>query len=221
MAKLGPGSVSPAPRLVVFLLCRVALASVGVTGHREEKEEADADTVTVRTASLGSLPPWPPGLLCRQVYRETLGPPLSRVVLGVRPVSFRASERPLCPATVLALQVCPLPLWPWSGLRELPHQAWTGCWSSVLRAALEGSMKRHQCVGKGSGLGNSRKGGFRTCRVLSPHFLQYEGPEGNLQDTSPNSAGLLLSCRLFPTLGYGIILVLSSFSWFSFISPEP
>lgn len=156
VAKLGPGSVSPAPRLVVFLLCCVALASVDVTGHR-----ADADTVTVRTASLGSLPPWPPGLLCRQVYRETLGPPLSRVVLGVRPVSFRGSEHPSCPATVLALQVCPLPLWPWSGLREVPHHAWTGRWSSVLGAALKGSMKWHQCVGKGSGFGKFKKGWFQ------------------------------------------------------------
>ena len=44
MAKLGPESLSPAPRLVVFLPICVALASVGVTSHNEEEEEeADAD----------------------------------------------------------------------------------------------------------------------------------------------------------------------------------
>lgn len=60
---------------VVFLLCCVALASVGAIGNRKEEEEeeeegANADTVTVRA---GRLSLRPPGLSCRQVYRETRG----------------------------------------------------------------------------------------------------------------------------------------------------
>lgn len=59
----------PAPRPVVFLLCCVSLASVGAIGNRKE-EGANADTVTVRA---GRLSLWPPGLSCRQVYREIRG----------------------------------------------------------------------------------------------------------------------------------------------------
>lgn len=104
---------------------------------------------------------------------------------------------------------------------QVPHRAWTGRWSSVLGAALEGSMKWHQRVGKGSGFGKFKKGWFQNlAEFCLPTSCSMRGLKETFK-TSPNSAGLLLSGRLFLTSGYGIILVLSSFSWFSLISPEP
>lgn len=68
----------------------------------------------------GSLPRCPPGLFCRQVQRDTPGPPLSGGGPCVSLVSFRALGALLVSCTVLALQVCPLSLRPRTGLGEVP-----------------------------------------------------------------------------------------------------
>lgn len=107
----------PAPRPVVLLLCRVALAS-----EEEVEEEASADAVSVRIAS-GQLAPLASWAVLQAGFQRDWAASVQMSVV-YQAASFRAPEGCgkgcSCPATVLALQVGPLALWPWRGLREVP-----------------------------------------------------------------------------------------------------
>lgn len=90
---------------------------------------------------LGAASPSGP-LHCVAGRLTDLGPPLSRGGLCVRPVSFRASGVVL--GALGGITGTPPQSWycrsapaAWRGLRYA-HQAWTGCWSMALGAALCG-----------------------------------------------------------------------------------
>ena len=76
-----------------------------------------------------SLPLWPAGLFCWQVYRDSG----ATFVQGLVVCQARILQGlTMSLATVLALKVCPLFLWPWRGggggpAGGPPPQAWTGC----------------------------------------------------------------------------------------------
>lgn len=189
------------------MLCCVTPARVGVIGNMEEEEHADAGTV--RTASLGSLPPWPPGLFCRQVYGETLGPPLSSRVLCVRLVSFRALDGPgehgWYLATILAPQLCPLPLWLGKGLREVPSPAMDWLLGPGSGDHFRGFHEIwHRCVDKGARFGKFEKGWLRS---LQSSFslatsCSVRELEGGIQGPFPNAPELLPSFGWNLTVGY-------------------
>lgn len=143
---------SPALRPAVFLLCCVALASGGAIGDRQEEEEAKADTVTVRMASWTVL--WAGGqrdLGCLCPEENCVSDLYSSEPWGLWGTSLLSCHS-------LGIAGPPLPLWHGRGLKEVAHQAWTGCWSLVWGAALEGSMKWHWCVDRGARFGMFKKG---------------------------------------------------------------
>lgn len=87
-------------------------------------------------------------------------------------------------------RVLPLPLCPWRGLREVPLTGVDWLLVPGSGAAPKGSTKWHQCVDKWARFGKFKKGWFSSLQRIRER-------EGSIQDTAPNSPGLLLSLRLY------------------------
>lgn len=140
MTELRPASMSPAPRLEVWLW---PVLVPSVTGRKRRRK--------LRLTHDSGLLDWQAGrfterwAVCQASILQSLG--------GLQGTSLVSCHH-------LGIVGLPLLLWPWRGLREIPLPGMDWLLVPGSEAAPKDSMKWHQCVDKRARGGKFKKGWF-------------------------------------------------------------